>query len=67
MHLQDIPVISGLYRQRQRKSAGQTVFHFHMHIIPRYDGGPEMVTWKPGEASGEELEETAGKIRNEIE
>ena len=53
--------------QNNGKSAGQTVFHFHMHIIPRYDGGPEMVSWKPGEASGEELEETAGKIRNEIE
>ena len=24
-------------------SAGQTVFHFHVHIIPRYENGPDMV------------------------
>ena len=33
--------------QNNGKSAGQTVFHFHIHVIPRYDGGPEIVTWKP--------------------
>lgn len=35
--------------------AGQTVNHFHMHIIPRYDGGPDMVSWKPGIVSAEEM------------
>lgn len=52
--------------QNNGRSAGQTVFHFHVHIIPRYDGGPEMVSWKPGEPTKEELSETAEFIRNEL-
>ena len=45
--------------QNNGTSAGQTVFHLHVHVIPRYDGGPEMVTWNPGEADQKELAETA--------
>lgn len=52
--------------QNNGKSAGQTVFHFHIHVIPRYDGGPEMVTWKLGEATGEELAQTAELIKKEL-
>lgn len=52
--------------QNNGRSAGQTVFHFHVHIIPRYDGGPEMVSWKPGEPTKEELSETSELIRNEL-
>lgn len=52
--------------QNNGKSAGQTVFHFHIHVIPCYDGGPEMVTWKPGEATGEELAQTAELIKKEL-
>lgn len=47
--------------------AGQTVFHFHMHIIPRYEGGPAMVTWNPGSATPEELQATAAMIRQALE
>jgi len=39
------------------------VFHFHMHVIPRYEGGPAMVSWIPGKASPEELTEVADKIK----
>ena len=45
--------------QNNGTSAGQTVFHLHVHVIPRYEGGPEMVTWNPGEADQKELAETA--------
>ena len=32
--------------QNNGEAAGQTVFHFHMHVIPRYEGGPAMiVSW----------------------
>jgi len=28
-------------------SAWQTVFHFHMHVIPRYEGDPLRLPWTP--------------------
>jgi len=38
-------------------AAWQTVFHFHMHVIPRYDGDPLRLPWVP--ASGDMAEITA--------
>lgn len=35
--------------QNNGESAGQTVFHFHMHLIPRYEGDDAGVTWVPTE------------------
>ncbi|MBQ8038326.1 MAG: HIT family protein [Lachnospiraceae bacterium] len=43
--------------------AGQTVFHFHMHIIPRYEDGPKMVSWEPGTVSQEEMAEIVEKVK----
>jgi len=48
------------------ENAGQTVFHFHIHIIPRYENGPEMVAWTPGKAEPEELKATAESIRKAL-
>lgn len=52
--------------QNNGEAAGQTVFHFHVHVIPRYEGGPSIVTWTQGEESPEELAETAEKIREAL-
>ncbi len=52
--------------QNNGAAAGQTVQHFHIHIIPRYEGGPEMVAWTPGEATQAELAETAEILRNAL-
>ncbi len=30
-----------------RPAAWQTVFHFHIHVIPRYDGDPLKLPWVP--------------------
>ena len=42
--------------------AGQTVFHFHMHMIPRYQTDGQKIGWKPQEISQEELEEIKDTI-----
>lgn len=35
--------------QNNGEVAGQTVFHLHMHVIPRYKDDKVQITWKPGE------------------
>lgn len=42
--------------------AGQTVSHFHMHLIPRYKDDGQTIGWKPGEPTQEELEEIKNTI-----
>lgn len=46
--------------QNNGEVAGQTVFHFHMHLIPRYKDDGQKIGWKPGKPSQEELEEIRG-------
>ncbi len=48
------------------ESAGQTVFHYHTHIIPRYDDARSIVSWTPGVSNPLELTETAVAIKKEL-
>lgn len=48
--------------QNNGEAAGQTIPHFHLHMIPRYINDGQALGWVPGEATQEELE----KIRKEI-
>ena len=50
--------------QNNGEVAGQTVFHFHMHIIPRYKGDTVNMTWKPGELTEDAKEEILGLFKN---
>ena len=43
--------------------AGQTVFHFHMHLIPRYEGDQVGLTWKPGTLTDEMQQEILEKVK----
>ena len=33
--------------QNNKECAGQTVFHFHMHLIPRYENDGAHILWEP--------------------
>ena len=46
-----------------RPAAWQTVFHFHMHVIPRYDDDPLKLPWIPRGAEPEQIASVAQRIR----
>ena len=52
--------------QNNGTAAGQTVFHFHAHVIPRYDTDAPMIAWEPGKYADGEMDQTAEKIRKEM-
>jgi histidine triad (HIT) family protein len=44
-------------------SAGwQTVFHFHVHVIPRYEGDPLRLPWVPGPGDEDEIKAAAREL-----
>lgn len=48
--------------QNNGEHAGQTVFHFHMHLIPRYKDDGQELGWKEESTTQEELEEVKNII-----
>ena len=52
--------------QNNGEIAGQTVFHFHMHLIPRYKGDQVGITWHPGELSDADKEEILLKVKEQL-
>lgn len=48
--------------QNNGEAAGQTVFHFHMHLIPRYNNDNAGISWKPQTISDTYMEETRKEI-----
>ena len=44
-------------------AAWQTVFHFHLHVIPRYTGDPLKLPWTPAPAEAEEIASAAAALR----
>lgn len=48
--------------QNNGELAGQTVMHFHLHVIPRYAQDQQKIGWVPGQPTQEELEEVCKQI-----
>jgi len=44
-------------------AAWQTVFHFHLHVIPRYEGDPLRLPWKPAPGDEGEIAAAADALR----
>ena len=48
--------------QNNGEIAGQTVFHFHMHLIPRYKDDDAGFGWKSGELTDADRDEILAKL-----
>ena len=53
--------------QNNEEIAGQTVFHFHLHIIPRYADDGQKILWNPGTSDPEVQKEIACKISEALD
>ena len=47
------------------RAAWQTIFHFHLHVIPRYEDDPLELPWVPSPGDPDEIAATAERIRGE--
>ena len=50
--------------QNNGLAAGQTVFHYHVHLIPRYTDDHAGLAWKPGELTDADKEEILAKAQS---
>ena len=49
--------------QNNGEVAGQTVFHFHLHLIPRYRDDGQKIGWNLGKPSDEAQQELTSLLR----
>lgn len=52
--------------QNNGEVAGQSVMHFHLHLIPRYKDDNQRILWNPTEPSEEALKETCTLLKTTL-
>ncbi len=53
--------------QNNGSCAGQTVFHFHLHLIPRYKGDGQRIGWEAGAPTSRELDDLCSLLQQKQE
>jgi histidine triad (HIT) family protein len=51
--------------QSNGRAAGQTVFHYHVHVLPRFAGDGVLVPWKMARAEAQDLARIGALLRGE--
>jgi len=51
--------------QSSGPASWQDVFHFHIHVIPRYPGDPLVLPWTPTPGDPDEIARTAAALRDD--
>jgi histidine triad (HIT) family protein len=51
--------------QSNGRAAGQTVFHYHVHVLPRFAGDGVLVPWKMARADAEDIARIGALLRGE--
>jgi histidine triad (HIT) family protein len=46
-------------------AAWQTIFHFHLHVIPRYDGDPLRLPWVPAPGDMDDIAAAGAQLTSE--
>jgi histidine triad (HIT) family protein len=46
-------------------AAWQTVFHFHVHVIPRYEGDPLRLPWVPAPGDMDDIAAAASALKGD--
>ena len=51
--------------QNNEETAGQTVFHFHVHVIPRYQGAKndDIIQWTHEDFSEDEMKKILDTVK----
>lgn len=52
--------------QNSEPAAMQSIFHYHLHLIPRYEGDDLFAIWRSPAASPEELTINAQKLKDAL-
>jgi histidine triad (HIT) family protein len=52
--------------QNNGSAAGQTVFHYHVHLIPRWDGDDDVGLWQPHASDMNQLKALADQIQRTL-
>lgn len=66
IHMTDVLACDGFnILQNNHETAGQTVFHFHVHLIPRYKGAKnaDILNWSQENFSPEEMAEIRDSLK----
>ncbi len=48
--------------QNNGRAAWQTVFHYHVHVVPRWQGDPIELPWTPAPGDADEIAATAKEL-----